>query len=94
MYPVSSGQPHGQLRVSPRPLPAVRCYGPFRSRKMARDLIEALAAHFKLALCPDDQPPPSGPTLFDPATAGQLCRRYYENLCSGPCADRGTRTLP
>ncbi|MHC4093588.1 MAG: GIY-YIG nuclease family protein, partial [Planctomycetota bacterium] len=85
-YLSENGKPYGQLDVCRQPGPGSRCFGPFRSVRLARSVRDAVAEHFGLALCPDEQLPASQLPLLSEVSAAKLCGRYYRGLCSGPCA--------
>ncbi len=87
-YLRENGKPHRQLEVCDRPCPGNRCFGPFRSRHLAESVSEAVAEQFQLALCPQDVSDAVRGTLLANTGAVQLCRRYYQDLCCGPCAGR------
>lgn len=81
-YVVESGRAFGQLDICDDAGGGAACYGPFRSRWQARDVIETVASWIGTALCPQDAP---APRL---AGGAQLCERYFAGVCAGPCAER------
>jgi DNA repair exonuclease SbcCD nuclease subunit len=86
-YLMSGAQPHGQLDIVRHPPRRGLCFGPFRGRRWARTLQEALAREFLTALCPAAAEPPVQLSLF-PRDTVNLCERYYAGCCAGPCAGR------
>ncbi|HRX87720.1 MAG TPA: metallophosphoesterase family protein, partial [Phycisphaerae bacterium] len=85
-YIVGGWAPHAQFQISDEPRGPV-CFGPYRSRFAARELIDTLCARFGVALCPDESAADDLlPLLAEPQTL--LCARFYAGQCSGPCADR------
>lgn len=89
-YLSENGKPYGQLEVCGRPCSGDRCFGPFRSRRLAESVRDVVTEHFRLALCPKDVSDTAGVTPLPGRDAAQLCNRYYHALCSGPCAGRVT----
>jgi excinuclease ABC subunit C len=87
-YLRENGAPYGQLGVSSRPSRSRRCFGPFRSRRLAELVGEAVADHFALARCPVDEVPLRPLPLLRAADAGRLCGRYFDGRCAGPCSGR------
>lgn len=86
-YLCETNRPYGQLQVTREPISGRFCFGPLSSRSRAQAALDALSAHFGLALCPPEsgpRPPRSGSLL---GTA-RLCERYFVGACTGPCADR------
>ncbi len=79
------GVPHHPLEVTEQRPSGHRAFGPFRSRMSAEAVRDAVAAHFGLAHCPDDNKVPYNGTS---PPAGWLCPRYDQRVCSGPCAGR------
>jgi len=90
-YLAENDRPHGQLAVCRQPVSGGVCFGPFRSRRMAEAARDAAAEHFRLALCANQAGSDRlRPVLAAPGAAN-LCRRYFDGLCTGPCANRPTR---
>jgi DNA repair protein SbcD/Mre11 len=89
-YLCASGAPHGQLEIRAEPDPPGPCFGPFRSRYSAQAIYETVTAHLGLALCPDLSPSAGRQALLRPTHASEVCRRYYNGICSGPCGGRVT----
>jgi len=87
-YLCENGDPHGQLEVRGEPLRNATCFGPYRSRAMARRVREACADFFGLACCPPDENYRRNSKLLRSSGGASLCRRYFEGLCAGPCAAR------
>jgi DNA repair exonuclease SbcCD nuclease subunit len=90
-YLVEGTQPFGQLDIQRHAPRGLRCYGPFRGRRWAETVRDAVAVQFGTALCP--APPSAVPqlTLFGDLPVARLCERHYAGACSGPCAERVTR---
>lgn len=84
-YIRAGAAPFGQLDVTPEPDSRRRCFGPYRGAWQAREMIEAAAALFRVALCPEES---RALPLLGAADAGRLCERYYDGRCGGPCAGR------
>ena len=74
----------GQLSISDQPAARGPCFGPYRSRHQAEQVIEAAARLLGLARCPE--PEPSAASLL--SSAANLCARYYDGWCCGPCAGK------
>lgn len=89
-YLFESGRPHGHLEVCRQPSPRRISFGPYRSRSMAHSVRDAVAAHFGLALCPDGQEVGSHPK-HRTEDVGRQCKRYFQGMCTGPCAGRVDR---
>jgi exonuclease SbcD len=86
-YLCANGDPYGQLAICRDPVRSRTCFGPFRSRAIAEQVLEAGAAFFGLARCP----PTDGaccPGRLQSSVATKLCRRYFAGVCVGPCAER------
>jgi DNA repair exonuclease SbcCD nuclease subunit/predicted GIY-YIG superfamily endonuclease len=88
-YLHESGRAHQQLEVTDELPPHGLSFGPFRSRMSAEAVLDAVAAHFRLARCPDLA---AGGTAAASAADGVLCDRFALRLCSGPCADKVAHT--
>lgn len=102
-YLIEGLRPHGQLSIL-RDLPAddphtpsgLVIYGPYRSRWEAAAIAEAVARHTSLAYCDDLALPAAlrrkrkGPArkMSVLPVALNLCQRYFDRACSGPCAAR------
>ncbi len=84
-YLCENGAPYGQLQVSGRPDPHKKCFGPFRSRRMAGCVYEESAVLFGLAVCPEETSTPVFPLLSNVGSS-QACHRYHRGQCAGPCA--------
>jgi hypothetical protein len=84
-YLCENGAPYGQLQVSSRPDLHKKCFGPFRSRRMAVSVYEASAVLLGLAVCPEETSTPEFP-LLSSAGSSQTCHRYDRSQCTGPCA--------
>ena len=84
-YICESGEPFGQLQVSDQLVAGRRCYGPVRGRHIANTVIEATAAVLQLAHCPVDEVTSQATTEIH---GGNLCARYFDGVCGGPCAGR------
>lgn len=91
-YLRENGKPYGQLEVCRQAGSGDRCFGPFRSRKLAAVVGEAVADHFGLAQCPDQQPLDCPLPLLPGVSVGRQCRRYYDKMCVGPCGGRVDRS--
>lgn len=86
-YIVGGREPHAQFAISDEPR-GVDCFGPYRSRFAAGELIETLCAHLGIAQCPASAAEDRSrlPLLIDGESL--LCERYYRRQCSGPCGQR------
>ncbi len=89
-YLAEKGKPYRQLAICPQPTDRGACFGPYRSRKHAESVSQAVASHFGLSECPDQQPSAKPLSLLPGMPTAHLCDRYYRGLCVGPCADRVT----
>ena len=87
-YLGENGLPFRQLEVQTRPRAGEGCFGPFRSRHLARSLAEVIAEQFRLARCPQGASDDGTLTFLKGADSACLCDRYYRGLCLGPCAHR------
>jgi DNA repair exonuclease SbcCD nuclease subunit len=87
-YLGENGQPHGQLEILREPPRGVTCFGPYRGRAVARDVLESCGDFFGLARCPADRSGPRRPGQLARLGGGRLCRRYFVGACAGPCAQR------
>jgi hypothetical protein len=87
-YLVENGKPHGQLEVSRAPSQRHRCFGPFRSWRLALSVRDAAADHFRLARCPQEGGTTNQLTLPGLAGAACSCKRFYQGQCTGPCGGR------
>ncbi len=87
-YLVEDSQTHGQLEVRDTPA-GPSTFGPYRSRRAAREVAETLAALLGVAHCPEDETRTTMTlSLFHDAECATLCRRYFDHQCSGPCGGR------
>lgn len=102
-YLIEGLRPHGQLSIlrdlpadDPRTQHGLVIYGPYRSHWEAAAIAEAVARHTALAYCEDLALPAAlRRRKKDPArkvsplpVALNLCQRYFDRACSGPCAAR------
>jgi|GEM_PF-649036 len=88
-YLCENGRPHGQLHVCPDAAEDRLCFGPYRSRGGARMVLDAAAALFQTANCPEEGVVNK---RTDRASAPMAaCRRFYDGECSAPCANRIAR---
>lgn len=87
-YLAENGMPHHQLVVCRAPSDRRRCFGPFRGRRLAEMVRDAVAVQFGLAACPDEPRAAARLPLLQGADGGRLCGRYYAGVCCGPCAGR------
>lgn len=87
-YLCENGRPYGQLEICPDPVRAKRCFGPFRSRALAADILDAVAARFGLAFCPAEDSSNGSARLLPALSAANVCERCYAGVCGGPCAGR------
>ena len=81
-YLCENGKPHGQLHPCREPTPDGVCFGPYRSRRMAQEVLEAAATFFRLALCPAGEPPRHGSRRLGAPDGARLCARYFAGECS------------
>lgn len=102
-YLIEGLQPYGQLSIvrdlpmhDPNPRRELIIYGPYRSRWEAAAIAEAVARHTSLAYCEDLALPAalrrkkktSASRMQSLPIALNLCQRYFNRECAGPCADR------
>jgi hypothetical protein len=85
-----NGRPFGQLDVTFSPGKHERCFGPFRSRRLAECARDAAAMQFELPRCPATRDKAVRASPRETA-AGRLCDLYFRGTCCGPCADRISR---
>ncbi|MCH7871540.1 MAG: metallophosphoesterase family protein, partial [Planctomycetes bacterium] len=87
-YLCRSDRPYAQLEVCrDRPADSL-CFGPYSSRFAAEDILEAVAAEFGTARCPATCAARGRPTLFPAPGPADLCERYFDARCNGPCGKR------
>lgn len=85
-YIVGGREPYAQFELGEEPRGA-DCFGPYRSRYAAGELLETLCSHLGIAQCPPPAEERSDlPLLIDGQSL--LCERYYRRQCSGPCGQR------
>ncbi|MGD2109606.1 MAG: metallophosphoesterase [Phycisphaerae bacterium] len=89
-YLCENGNPYRQLDVCKRRTAGDVCFGPFRSRHLARSIAAAVSEHFRLAHCPEGTDHTSPIALLADDRTARLCTRYFKGVCSGPCASRVT----
>jgi hypothetical protein len=76
------------LAASRQPSAGETCYGPFRGRHQAEAIIEAVASGLGTAQCPEEHARAAPLLLFESNGGEQLCDRYFDGRCRGPCAGR------
>jgi exonuclease SbcD len=89
-YLCENGEPHGQLSVCMELQQNGACFGPYRGRAVALEVLEACADFFGTAHCPANDEEPPGPRRQRSAGTARLCRRYFDGKCVGPCAGRAS----
>lgn len=80
-YLVGGQAPYGQLEIRRHPPPRGQCFGPFRGRRWAETLCEALAVECQVAQCPESSDGGGGQlTLFGDHPAARLCARHHAGV--------------
>lgn len=87
-YLCENGEAHGQLSVCVEPPPNGNCFGPYRGRALALAVWEACADFFGTARCPPNDHGTLSRARPRSTGAAGLCRRYFDGVCVGPCAQR------